>query len=331
MVWSEQHTKRECMVSEPVRIGVVGAGYLGSIHASIYSRLSGVKLVAVADINPVVGQAVANKYGAAFAYDGRELLNRIDAVSVVVPTSSHREVSESFLAAGVPVLLEKPIAHTIEDAEAIVRSAESTGCLLQIGHLERFNAGVVRLHEELNRPRFIEIHRLGEFVERATDVDVVTDLMIHDIDIVLSLVESELSYVSAVGARIVTDHVDIANARLEFADGAIANVTASRVSAKKFRRIRTFSDTGYLGLNFEDQQIDVARPGPRPVNGGFAPIITDTIRVDPTPPLDAELAHFVDCVRQGKPPLVSGVVGLRALTVAHQVREKIEHSLYTTP
>ena len=319
------------MVSEPVRIGVVGAGYLGSIHANIYSRLSGVKLVAVADINPVVGQAVANKYGAAFAYHGRELLNRVDAVSIVVPTSSHREVSESFLAAGIPVMLEKPIAHTIEDAEAIVRSAESSRCLLQIGHLERFNAGVVRLHEELNRPRFIEVHRLGKFVERATDVDVVTDLMIHDIDIVLSLVESELSYVSAVGARIVTDHVDIANARLEFADGAIANVTASRVSSKKFRRIRTFSDAGYLGLNFEDQQIDVARPGPRPAEGGFAPIVTDTIRVDPTPPLDAELAHFVDCVRQGKPPLVSGVVGLRALRVAHQVREKIEHSLYTTP
>ena len=317
------------MLKGPVRIGVVGAGYLGSIHARIFSRLSDVKLVGVADINPIVGQAVANKYGTAFVSDGRELINKVDAVTVAVPTSNHREVSESFLAAGIPVMLEKPIAHTINDAESIVGIAESNGCLLQIGHLERFNAGVERLHQELKRPRFIEVHRLGEFVERAADVDVVTDLMIHDIDIVLSLVEAQLTYVSAVGARIVTDHVDIANARLEFSDGAIANVTASRVSAKKFRRIRTFSDAGYLGLNFEDQQIDVARPGDRPSDGGFAPIVTDTIRVERTPPLDAELAHFVDCVRGGNPPLVTGAVGLRALRVAHQVREKIEHSLYS--
>ena len=312
-----------------VRIGVVGAGYLGSIHAEIFSRLSNVKLVGVADINPIVGQAVANQYGAAFMNDGRELINKVDAVTVAVPTSSHREVSESFLAAAIPVMLENPIAHTIQDAESIVKVAELNRCLLQIGHQERFNAGVIRLHEELKGPRFIEVHRLGQFVERATDVDVVTDLMIHDIDIVLSLVEAELSYVSAVGAKIVTDHVDIANARLEFSDGAIANVTASRVSAKKFRRIRTFSDTGYLGLNFEDQQIDVARPGHRPPGGGFAQIMSDTIRVEPTSPLDAELVHFVDCVRRGNTPLVTGAVGLRALRVAHQVREKIEHSLYT--
>ena len=279
------------MLKGPVRIGVVGAGYLGSIHARIFSRLSDVKLVGVADINPIVGQAVANQYGTAFVSDGRELINKVDAVTVAVPTSSHREVSESFLAAGIPVMLEKPIAHTLNDAESIVDLAESNGCLLQIGHLERFNAGVERLHQELKRPRFIEVHRLGEFVERAADVDVVTDLMIHDIDIVLSLVEAQLTYVSAVGARIVTDHVDIANARLEFSDGAIANG--------------------------------------RPSDGGYAPIVTDTIRVERTPPLDAELAHFVDCVRGGNPPLVTGAVGLRALRVAHQVREKIEHSLYT--
>ena len=173
------------------------------------------------------------------------------------------------------------------------------------------------------------MHRLSKFAERATDVDVVTDLMIHDIDIVLSLVQSELKYVSAVGARIVTNHVDIANARLEFEDGAIANVTASRVSAKRFRRIRVFADACYLALNFEDQQIEISRPGERPPDGKFAPIINSSIHVEPTPPLDAELAHFVDCVREGTQPLVSGSDGLQALKVAYDVREKIEQSLHS--
>ena len=227
------------------------------------------------------------------------------------------------------MLLEKPVAHTLEDARAIVNLSKQTGTLLQIGHLERFNAGVVRLAEELDRPRFMEVHRLGEFVARATDVDVVTDLMIHDIDIVLSLVPSELRYISAVGARVITDHVDIANARLEFEDGAVVNVTASRVSSKKFRRIRVFAESCYLALNFDDQQIDVARPGVRPEEGGFAPIISESIQVTPRPPLDAELEDFVDCVKSGRDPVVDGETGVRALQVAHEVRQRIDESLHS--
>jgi len=234
-------------MSEPVKIGVVGVGYLGSIHAQIYTRLSDVTLVGVNDVNSDVGKRVAVDCGCDFYSDVDQLADSVDAVSVVVPTSCHREVSLPFLHRGIPVLLEKPVAHTLDDARLIVNEAEQSGAILQIGHLERFNAGVVRLHEELDRPRFIEVHRLSEFVERATDVDVVTDLMIHDIDIVLSLVRSELKYVSAVGASIVTNHVDIANARLEFEDGAIANVTASRVSAKRFRRILVSEDACSLG------------------------------------------------------------------------------------
>ena len=207
--------------------------------------------------------------------------------------------------------------------------AKQSRTLLQIGHLERFNAGVVRLAEELDRPRFMEVHRLGKFVARATDVDVVTDLMIHDIDIVLSLVPSELRYISAVGARVITDHVDIANARLEFEDGAVVNVTASRVSSKKFRRIRVFAESCYLALNFDDQQIDVARPGMRPQEGGFAPIISESIQVTPRPPLDAELEDFVDCVRSGRDPVVDGETGVRALQVAHEVRQRIDESLHS--
>jgi predicted dehydrogenase len=316
-------------MNEPLKIGVVGVGYLGSIHARIYTRLSDVTLVGVTDVDSDVGRQVATDCECDFYSNVDQLADSVDAVSVVVPTSCHREVSLPFLSRGIPVLLEKPVAHTLDDARLIVNEAQQNGTILQIGHLERFNAGVVRLHQELDRPRFIEVHRLSKFAERATDVDVVTDLMIHDIDIVLSLVQSELKYVSAVGARIVTNHVDIANARLEFEDGAIANVTASRVSAKRFRRIRVFADACYLALNFEDQQIEISRPGEQTPDGGFAPIINSSIQVEPTPPLDAELAHFIDCVREGAQPLVSGSDGLRALKVAYDVREKIERSLHS--
>ena len=317
------------MTEKALRVGVVGVGYLGSIHARIYQRMPNVNLAAVMDTNTESGSQVAQECDCRFVQNLGDLLDSVDAVSIVVPTSLHREIAEPFLERGVPVLLEKPVAHTLEDARAIVELANRSKTLLQIGHLERFNAGVVRLATELDRPRFMEVHRLGEFVARATDVDVVTDLMIHDIDIVLSLVSSELRYISAVGARVITDHVDIANARLEFEDGAVVNVTASRVSSKKFRRIRIFAESCYLALNFEDQQIDVARPGPRPEAGGFAPIISESIQVTPRPPLDAELEDFVDCVRSGRHPVVDGEAGVRALQVAHEVRQRIDESLHS--
>ena len=317
------------MTEKPLRVGVVGVGYLGSIHARIYQKMESVDLVAVMDTNAEQGSQVARECDCSFVQDLDSLLDSVDAVSIVVPTSLHREIAEPFLDRGIPVLLEKPVAHTLEDARAIVNLSKQTGTLLQIGHLERFNAGVARLAEELDRPRFMEVHRLGEFVARATDVDVVTDLMIHDIDIVLSLVPSELRYISAVGARVITDHVDIANARLEFEDGAVVNVTASRVSSKKFRRIRVFAESCYLALNFDDQQIDVARPGVRPEEGGFAPIISESIQVTPRPPLDAELEDFVDCVKSGRDPVVDGETGVRALQVAHEVRQRIDESLHS--
>ena len=288
-----------------------------------------VNLAAVMDINTESGSQVAQECDCRLVQNLGDLLDSVDAVSIVVPTSLHREIAEPFLERGIPVLLEKPVAHTVEDARAIVELANRSKTLLQIGHLERFNAGVVRLAEELDRPRFMEVHRLGEFVARATDVDVVTDLMIHDIDLMLNVIQSDMRYISAVGARVITDHVDIANARLEFEDGAVVNVTASRVSSKKFRRIRIFAESCYLALNFEDQQIDVARPGPRPEAGGFAPIISESIQVTPRPPLDAELEDFVDCVRSGRHPVVDGEAGLRALQVAHEVRQRIDESLHS--
>ncbi len=314
-------------MSARLRVGVVGVGYLGRLHAKIYASIPDVELVGVADINAATAAQIAAAYRCAAFTDSRELLPRIDAVSVVVPTSVHRQVAEPFLHNGVHMLLEKPVASTVADAQAIVDLAERPETILQIGHLERFNAGVMALAERVGVPRFIEVHRLGTFVERATDVDVVTDLMIHDIDIVLSLVKSPLHYISAVGSSVVTAHIDIANARLEFTNGTVANVTASRVSNKRFRRIRVFSENRYQALNFADQQIDIVRAASPPSDGGFPEIINERVQVEPRPPLDAELEHFATTVRNRAQPLVNGRDGLAALEVAAQVRDKIQSCL----
>jgi predicted dehydrogenase len=220
------------------------------------------------------------------------------------------------------VLIEKPIAATREDGAAIVRLAREHGALLQIGHVERFNAGVMALAARITAPRYIEAQRLGEFTERATDVDVVSDLMIHDIDIILALVGAPISTISAVGASVLTPHVDIANARLEFANGAVANVVASRVSDKKTRRIRVFQPGAYLSLDFIDQTIDIA--GIRELPGAARPeIVRERIHVEPVKPLDQELAAFVQSARTGRPPLVDGAIGLNALEVALEVHARI--------
>jgi len=314
-------------MTDNVRVGVVGVGYLGRIHARIYSDMPGVELAGVADIVPATAQEVAAMYQTKAWTDPYDLIGKVDAVSIAVPTSVHRDVALPYLEAGVHVLLEKPIAPTVPAAEEVVAAAERAGVILLIGHLERFNAGIMALADRVRDPRFIEVHRLGTFVERATDVDVVTDLMIHDIDIVLSLVNSELTYVSAVGSPVITSHVDIANARLEFANNTVANVTASRVSNKKFRRIRVFGHDSYQALNFIDQQIEIVRrtaPAPGQIYPGLA---SEQVSVTPRPPLDSELEHFVHIVRTGGTPLVNGQAGLKALRVAEQVQNKIKACL----
>ena len=309
-----------------IRVAVVGVGYLGKIHAKIYAGMENVDLVGVVDTDQDAAQSVAEEFGTRSFEESRGLLDKVDAVSIVVPTSLHREVAEPFLKQGVHMLLEKPIAPSVEESQVIVDLARENGAILQIGHLERFNAGVMKLAELADKPRFIEVHRLGKFVERATDVDVVTDLMIHDIDIVLSLVDAELVNVSATGTRVITDHVDIANARLEFANGTVANVTASRVSRNQFRRIRVFSENSYLGLNFADQQLEQVMPGEIEEGQNFPPLIHQDIEVTPQLPLNAELAHFVECVNTGATPLVSGEDGLVAVSVSEIVKQKIHAS-----
>lgn len=306
-----------------IKVGVVGVGYLGSIHAQIYARMPEVKLVGVVDADAQRAAEIADRCHCEAMTHVDDILGKVDAVSVAVPTSMHREIALPLLDAGVHTLLEKPVAVNVADAVAINEAAKSSGCILQIGHLERFNAGVIELAQRVSEPRFVEATRLGTFVERATDVDVVTDLMIHDIDIVLSLMHSPIASVSAIGTTVVTDQIDIANARLEFDNGAVANFTASRVSAKKFRRLRVFSKDSYHGLDFVGQSLDIMRPGEARPDQRFPEIVQERVNVEGPQPLDAELAHFVSVVRNGGQPLVGGDEGIRALRVANEVHERI--------
>ena len=309
-------------MSESLRVAVVGVGYLGRIHAKIYAELAGADLVAVVDTDPERARAVAAEYGCEASTDPASLLGRVDAVSVVVPTRQHLEVAQPFLEAGVHMLLEKPIAHTCEEGETLVRLATESGALLQIGHVERYNAGVMALAARVHRPRFIEAHRIGGFPARATDVDVVTDLMIHDIDIILSLVGAPIRSVSAVGLPVITEHVDIANARLEFEDGCVANVTASRVSNQTLRRIRIFEAHSYAGLDFIEQKGEVVRAVEIP-GKEWPEIVREPFEITPRKPLDAELADFVAKVKSGEPPLVDGRAGLEALRVAQLINRRM--------
>ncbi|WP_246237498.1 Gfo/Idh/MocA family protein [Caldichromatium japonicum] len=307
---------------ERLRVAVIGVGYLGRFHALIYSRLPEVELVGIVDTDAGRAAAVAAEVGCPVYGDPGVLIDRVDAVSVVVPTTAHLSVARPFLEQGVAVLLEKPIAATRTEGEMIVALARKHGAILQIGHVERFNAGVMALAQRITTPRYIEAQRMGSFSERATDVDVVSDLMIHDLDIILSLVGTPIHRISAIGAAVLTEHIDIANARIEFANGAVANLVASRVSDQTTRRFRVFQPCGYLSLDFIKQTLDVAEL--HPVTGGSRPeILRQRLQIEPVKPLDLELADFVRVVRTGGQPVVDGEAGLRALEVALEVRDLI--------
>ena len=313
-------------MSTEIRVGVVGVGYLGRIHAKIYAKLPGVKLVGVADLDESAAKAVAEEHGCEAFSNGIDLIGKVDAISIVVPTVYHFETAKPFIENGIHIMMEKPIAPTYEDSKALVEMAEKAGVIFQVGFLERFNSGIMALADRVQNPRFIEAHRLSLFVERATDVHVITDLMIHDIDIILSLVKSEIINVSGSGLSVLTDHIDIANVRLEFANGATANVTASRVSNKRHRRIRVFEKDHYYGLSFEDQQLEIASVHPQQ-NNERDEIVIEKPEIKPQMPLDAELAEFINSVKTGKPPLVDGRVGLEAIRVANLVRKSILESV----
>lgn len=304
-----------------IRVAVVGTGEFGRNHARVYRELDGVELVGVFDENQDCAAAVAEEYQTQVFKGFDELRERADAASVAVPTVSHAEVGCRLLEMGLDVLVEKPMAVNVVEADALLRAAKKNGRILQVGHVERFNPAVVAVEAILNRPLFFEVHRLGVFTPRSLDVDVIYDLMIHDLDILLALVGEPVTEVKAVGIPVLTDKVDIAHARLEFAGGAVANITASRVSTERVRKMRFFQQHEYISLDYARRdalRIGVKKPGPQP-EFGFEKLNAPAVE-----PLHAELEVFVNAVRSRKEPRTNGAAGRAALELASRVMASIQ-------
>ncbi|HXF67369.1 MAG TPA: Gfo/Idh/MocA family oxidoreductase [Burkholderiales bacterium] len=300
-----------------LRAAVIGTGYLGALHAAKYSACRGVKLVGAADLVAARAARVARAHGCRAVRDFRELLREVDLVSVAVPTRAHYAVARECLAAGVHVLLEKPIARTLHEADALIALARSRGVCLGVDHLERFNPAFATLAARVGRPLFIEAERLSHFKQRGTDVDVVLDLMIHDIDLVLALVGSEVASLSACGFRVLTDSPDIADARIEFADGRVASLSASRVSQIPVRKLRAFGRARYGSADLQNARLRLVR------RGRGAAIVEEERAFSRADALGASIRAFVAAVRRGRTPPVSGQDGRRALALALEVRRQI--------
>jgi len=302
-----------------LKVGVIGVGHLGKHHARIYHKLNDVELIGVADVDEKVGKKVANKFGCLFFSDFKELLELCDSVSLVTPTPTHYELACEILNAGKHLLIEKPITETIDQAKELVETAEKNNLLLQVGHIERFNPAIRALESHLDNPRFIEVHRLAPYQPRGTDVGVVLDLMIHDIDIVLHLVSSPIKQIQAVGVDVLTPHEDIANVRLAFENGCVANVSTSRISFKEMRKIRLFQPDCYISLDYKKQDGIIYRRE----NGK---IRHEPIPLEKEEPLLLELKSFVECVLESKDPLVTGEHGKRALGVGMEIVRQIQEA-----
>ncbi len=306
-----------------LRVGVVGVGYLGKFHAEKYAQMEQVDLVGVADIDEGRARQVAQQVGTRAYTDFRDLFGKIDAVSVVTPTSAHFDISRAFLARDVDVLIEKPITTSLAEADALIEIAESRGLIIQVGHLERFNTAVVELEGIVKKPRFIESHRLSIFKPRGIDVSVVMDLMIHDIDIILNFVKSEVTDIRAAGIPVITPEADIANARLEFANGCVANVTASRISAKNERKIRLFQRDAYISVDFANHDITVVRQSEGTTGGLIPGMELKRLTFEKGDALAAEIKAFVSCVTSRTAPEVSGKVGREALKIVLHIMDQI--------
>jgi predicted dehydrogenase len=311
---------------EKLPVGVIGVGYLGRFHAEKYAGMPDVELVGVVDIDPRRADHVARALATQAFRELDALLGRVAAVSIVVPTSDHYAVAERCLRHGCDVLVEKPMTTTLEQADALIDMAERHGRILQVGHLERFNPVVVALQERLTTPRFIESHRLGIFKDRCTDVSVVLDLMIHDIDLIVSFVRSEVTSIHAAGIPVISAEVDIANARLEFANGCVANVTASRISTKQERKIRIFQRDAYLSVDFIGHDIHLAQQDGSFTLGPIPGVRLSHVSVEPGDALRDELRSFVGAARRQHAPVVDGRMGRDALAIALSIMEQITRS-----
>ncbi len=306
-----------------IRVGVVGVGYLGKLHAEKYAQMPDVELVGVVDINHSQAEKIAALFSTNAFTRPDQLFGKVDAVSIAVPAPAHFPVGSEFLENGIDVLIEKPMTTRLDEADALIDSAEARGLILQVGHLERFNPATIALQDIVRRPLFIEVHRLSTYTERNTDVSVVLDLMIHDIDIILNFVQSEISTIHAAGAPVICENVDIANARLEFENGCVANVTASRVSAKNQRKLRIFQKDAYVSVDFANHAITVIRQDKNACNQLIPGMDIQRLALSKTDALEDELSAFIAAVSSREAPQVCGKVGRRSLTIALDIMEQI--------
>jgi len=302
-----------------LKTAVIGVGYLGKFHAEKYATLDKSELIAVVDANADTAKEIADKYGCQALTDYHELLGKVDAVSIAAPTTMHHQIARDFLENDTHVLIEKPITVTVDQADDLIELAITNDLMIQVGHLERFNAALMDLSGVLETPTFIESHRLAPFNPRATDVNVVLDLMIHDIDIILDIVKSDIKEMRASGTPVLTNSTDIANVRLEFENGCVANVTASRVSAKTERKMRIFQHNAYISVDFHNRELDIYKKGDKEMHPGIPEIVSEKSTYDNSDALKLEITAFLDSIQHGTPILVSGEDGRRALDAAIQI------------
>lgn len=307
-----------------IRVGVIGVGYLGKFHAQKYAGMADVDLVGIVDTDRTQAEDIARQTGAKAYTHHLDLLGKVDAVSIVVPTLSHYVVGHDFLANDVDILLEKPMTTTLEEADKLLELAELKDRIIQVGHLEQFNPAVVALKDIIKQPLFIESHRLSIYKDRCTDVSVVLDLMIHDIDIILNFVKSEISEIRAAGAKVTSGNVDIANARIEFENGCVANITASRISTKNERKIRVFQKDGYVSVDFAKREITVIQQGGTGGNEVIPGMSIKQLHFTQGDALENEIRSFVNAVREHKKPEVTGQMGRCALKTALRIMAQIK-------
>ena len=316
--------KGDFRVNETTKVAVIGVGYLGEHHARIYSSMNDVVLVGVVDANQARADEIAAKYSTKAYYDYRELPGDVQAVSIAVPTVLHHSVSLDCIKHNIDVLIEKPVTTAVDEADSLIKEARERSVLLQVGHIERFNSAYKNLLNYVGRPGFIETHRLGPYVGRGIDVDVILDLMIHDIDIILSIVKSDVVDVRASGVPVLTNNIDLANARLEFSNGCVANLTASRVSRERVRKIRIFQANTYITVDYAQQSMGIYR---RIIENNIPKITGEDTKLEKEEPLLSELASFINAVRNRSTPAVTGEDGREALRIAISIREDAEKRL----
>jgi len=309
---------------QQVRTAVIGVGYLGRFHAQKYAALPAAELVAVVDASEESRTRVAAETGCRAVADYRDILGEVDAVSIATPTPLHYPIARECLERGIHVLVEKPITTTLEEARSLVETAARQGRVLQVGHLERFNAAILALAGTLRTPRFVESHRLAPFKERGTDVNVVLDLMIHDIDLIQSLVGAPIESIDAVGSSVFSAGLDIANARIRYANGCVANTTASRVSMKMERKLRLFQDDAYISIDLQQKVLTIVRKPPAGADVPKGQVLIEERTYDQGDALLLEIEAFLHSIRTGTPPVVSGADGLRALETATRITQMVQ-------